>query len=70
MHQNMGEMLLFYSDCAVWIIESVPIFFFQLGALQSGGALSAGQIRLALSSKILVHCREAVRQVKGYLVMH
>ena len=50
MHQNMGEMLLFYSDCTVLTIESVPRFFWFV-ALQSGGAPSTGQIGLALSSK-------------------
>ena len=70
MHQNMGEMLLFYSDCAVWTIESVPRYFFWLGALQSGSVLSTGQIGLVLSLKILVHCREVVPQVTGYLGMY
>ena len=70
MHQNMGEMLLFYSDCAVWTIDIVPRLFFWLDALQSGDALSTGQIGLALCWEILVHCREVVCQVTGYLGMH
>ena len=65
----MGEMLLFYCDCAIWTIESVPRFFLARCTAE-WWAPSTEQIGLVLSWEILVHCREVVRQVTGYLGMH